>query len=65
MIFTLIVSLVTIFFDLVLQGQFNDVFVRIILGLCLGSFMFVFTLWRLYVSKMAALLSQEVNLTNL
>jgi hypothetical protein len=53
MIFTLIVSLVTIFFDLVVQGSFNDLFVRLILALCLTLFIVVYTLWRLFLSNMA------------
>jgi hypothetical protein len=57
MIFTLIVSLVTIFFDLVLRGDFNDLFVRLILGLCLTLFIITYSLWRVYLSTMATYLS--------
>ena len=59
MILSVIVSTVTIFFDLVIQGDFNDLFVRLILGLCLTLFVVVYSLWRLFLSKMADELSQE------
>jgi hypothetical protein len=65
MIFTLIVSLVTIFFDLVLHGDFNDLFVRLILGLCLTLYVVAYSLWRVFLSNMAAYLSQEATQTNL
>ena len=59
MILSFTVSTVTIFFDLVIQGDFNDLFVRLILGLCLTLFVVVYSLWRLFLSKMADELSQE------
>jgi type VI protein secretion system component VasF len=59
MILSFTVSTVTIFFDLVIQGDFNDLFVRLILALCLTLFVVVYSLWRLFLSKMADELSQE------
>jgi hypothetical protein len=54
MTLSLLISLATIFFDIVLKGTMNTLFVRVALGTCLLMFVAVYVYWRIFVTRMAA-----------